>query len=145
MTELQAALGVSQIQRLDKFVKSRHILQERYDAMLYNLPVLKPIQDSNCYSSLHLYPVQVALDSSDKDRQKIFIELRKNGIGVNVHYIPIHQQPFYQKFGFREGSFPCAEGYYRHTISLPLFHTMTFDQQDQVVSVLKKSLQICQK
>ena len=140
MTELQAALGVSQMQRLDKFVTQRHILQKRYDSLLHDLAIIKPYQDQDSYSALHLYPIQVDLDSIDKSRQQIFDELRQSGIGVNVHYIPIHTQPYYQQLGFQEGSFPNSEVYYDRAISIPLFHTMTLEQQDEVVNNLKSIL-----
>ena len=140
MTELQAALGVSQIQRLDEFVSKRHILQERYSSLLNGLPILKPYQDKDSYSALHLYPVQVDLDSVDKSRQQIFDELRQSGIGVNVHYIPIHTQPYYQQLGFQEGDFPNSEVYYDRIISIPLFHAMTIEQQDKVCNSIKKAL-----
>jgi len=141
MTELQAALGVSQMQRLDEFITQRHILQERYDLLLSGLPIVKPHQNQDSYSALHLYPIQINLDSVDKDRQKIFDELRQNGVGVNVHYIPIHTQPYYLQFGFKVGDFPNSESYYDKAISIPLFHTMTVGQQDDVCSVLKRVLQ----
>jgi UDP-4-amino-4,6-dideoxy-N-acetyl-beta-L-altrosamine transaminase len=137
MTELQAALGISQMQRLDKFVTQRHILQKRYDLLLNDLAIIKPYQDQDSYSALHLYPIQVDLDSIDKSRKQIFDELRQSGIGVNVHYIPIHTQPYYQRLGFQEGDFPNSEVYYDKAISIPLFQTMTLEQQDEVVNNLK--------
>ena len=141
MTELQAALGISQMQRLDEFVAKRHILQERYDLLLSDLPIIKPYQDKDNYSALHLYPIQIDLNKVSKNREQIFNVLRENGIGVNVHYIPIHTQPYYLQFGFREGDFPNSESYYNRTISIPLFHTMTAEQQDEVLDVLKRVLQ----
>jgi len=140
MTELQAVLGVSQMQRLDEFVTQRHILQERYDSLLNGLSIIKPHQSQDSYSALHLYPIQIDLDSVDKDREKIFDELRQNGIGVNVHYIPIHTQPYYLQFGFKVGDFPNSESYYNRAISIPLFHAMTLDQQDEVVNNLTSIL-----
>jgi UDP-4-amino-4,6-dideoxy-N-acetyl-beta-L-altrosamine transaminase len=140
MTELQAALGVSQIQRLDEFVTKRHILQKRYDSLLSDdLPVIKPYQGQDSYSSLHLYPIQIDLENTGKTRKKIHDELWDNDIGVNVHYIPIHTQPYYQQLGFKEGGFPNSEAYYNRAISIPLFHAMTFDQQDKVIAILEKS------
>jgi len=141
MTELQAALGISQMQRLDEFVAKRHILQERYDLLLSDLPIIEPYQDKDNYSALHLYPIQIDLNKVSKNREQIFNVLRENGVGVNVHYIPIHTQPYYLQFGFIEGDFPNSESYYNRTISIPLFHTMTAEQQDEVLDVLKRVLQ----
>jgi UDP-4-amino-4,6-dideoxy-N-acetyl-beta-L-altrosamine transaminase len=140
MTELQAALGVSQMLRVDKFVAKRHTLQERYDLLLDELPIIKPYQNKDSYSALHLYPIQIDLNGADKSRQQVFRNLRKNNIGVNVHYIPIHTQPYYKKLHLNKVRLPNTEAYYSKTISIPLFHDMTFDQQDQVVSVLKSTL-----
>ena len=140
MTELQAALGISQMERLDEFIQTRHQLKRRYDDLLSDLPVITPYQDKYCYSSLHLYPLQIILDEVQKTRKEVFIELRNLGIGVNVHYIPIHTQPFYQKLGFNFGDFPESENYYNRAISIPLFHTMTIDQQDAVLDALRRVL-----
>ena len=137
MTELQAALGVSQMKRLDEFVAKRHSLQERYDLLLKNLPIIKPFQAKNTYSALHLYPIQIVLNKVQKSREQIFNELRDSGIGVNVHYMPIHMQPYYQQFGFNEGDFPNSEDYYSQAISIPLFHSMSLVQQDEVIAKLK--------
>jgi len=141
MTELQAALGVSQMQRLDAFVAKRHSLQDRYHSFLKDLPIVLPFQDQDNYSALHLYPIQIKLEEVTKDREQIFNELRKESVGVNVHYIPIHTQPHYLKFGFKDGDFPNSESYYSRTISIPLFHAMTVEQQDNVLDALKRALQ----
>jgi len=141
MTELQAALGISQMQRLDEFVAKRHALRDRYDLLLSDLPITKPYQDKDNYSALHLYPIQIDLNKVSKNREQIFNVLRENGIGVNVHYIPIHAQPYYLQFGFSEGDFPNSESYYNRTISIPLFHTMAAEQQDEILDVLKRALQ----
>ena len=108
--------------------------------LLRALPIISPYQNQDCYSSLHLYPIQIDLDGIAKGREKIFDELRQSAIGVNVHYIPIHIHPYYEQFGFKVGDFPNSESYYNRVISIPLFHNMTFDQQDQVVAELKKVL-----
>jgi len=141
MTELQAALGVSQMKRLDRFVSSRHILRKRYDMLLRDLPITIPFQHKNNYSALHLYPIKIDFKRIGKSREKIFNELRASGVGVNVHYIPIHTQPYYKQFGFHKGDFPNAELYYHETISIPIFHAMTMEQQDTIVGILKKVLQ----
>ena len=140
MTELQAALGVSQMRRLDEFIVKRHKLQERYDLLLEDLPIIKPYQDKDGYSALHLYPIQVQKDKLKSTRKEIFEALRKNSIGVNIHYIPVHTQSYYENMGFKKGDFPNAESYYESVISIPLFYAMTFEQQDQVIAVLEKVL-----
>jgi len=140
MTELQAALGVSQMQRLDEFVVLRHKYRDRYDELLKNLPIIVPYQDLDNYSALHLYPIKIQTDKIKTTRKEIFEALRKNDIGVNVHYIPVHTQPYYEDMGFKKGDFPNTENYYENAISLPLFHAMTFEQQDQVVAALEKVL-----
>ena len=141
MTEIQAALGISQMERLDEFVSKRHILQKRYDLILSDLPIIKPYQDKDSYSALHIYPIQIDLNIVRKNREQIFDLLRQNGVGVNVHYIPIHTQPYYLQFGFIEGDFTNSESYYSRAISIPLFHNMAFEQQDKVVDILRKALQ----
>ena len=140
MTELQAALGVSQMARLTDFVATRHKLASRYKELLAELPLKLPYQLSETYSGLHLYVIRLKLSSIDKSHRQVFDALRENGIGVNVHYIPVHTQPYYQNMGFRAGDFPEAESYYQEAISLPMFHVMTLEQQNEVVSVLTKVL-----
>ena len=137
MTELQAVLGVSQMERLDEFVTLRHKCQNRYDELLKNLPIITSYQDLDSYSALHLYPIQIEDNKVSKTRQKIFQELRDNGIGVNVHYIPVHIQPYYQNLGFKKGDFPNSEGYYDRVISIPIFSSMSICQQDLIVKNLK--------
>ena len=140
MTELQAALGISQMQRLDEFVAQRHALAERYNQLLTDLPLTLPWQHSDSYSGLHLYVIRLQLDKLSKSHRQVFEELRAAGIGVNLHYIPVHMQPYYQDMGFKTGDFPAAERYYDEAISLPMFSTMTEEQQGEVVRVLKKVL-----
>ena len=116
--------------------------EERYDLQLDGLPFIKPYQSIDCYSALHLYPIQLDISKKVvKDREQIFYELRENHVGVNVHYIPIHLQPYYQNIGFKNGDFPNSERYYEGALSLPLFASMTFDQQDEIVSILSKIVQ----
>jgi UDP-4-amino-4,6-dideoxy-N-acetyl-beta-L-altrosamine transaminase len=140
MTELQAALGVSQMDRLDEFIVKRHTLQERYDQLLKELPITIPYQSSLSYSALHLYPIQIDLRKIKIDREQVFNSLRESGIGVNIHYVPVHTQPYYLEMGFKVGSFPVAESYYSQAISLPLFSQLSFDDQDKIISTLKMAL-----
>ncbi|CAH6809240.1 UDP-4-amino-4, 6-dideoxy-N-acetyl-beta-L-altrosamine transaminase [Vibrio chagasii] len=141
MTELQAALGVSQMQRLNDFVSARHVLSKRYNEILSTLPIVLPHQLEDTYSGLHLFVIRLKVDEISLTHKQVFDALRENGIGVNLHYIPVHTQPYYQSMGFSEGDYPESESYYREAISLPMFHTMTIEQQDQVKVVLEKVLQ----
>ena len=140
MTDLQAALGVSQMNRLSGYVEIRHKLADRYNTLLAALPVRLPYQLPNTYSGLHLYPIRLKLDDINKTHKQVFSELRSNGIGVNLHYIPVHAHPYFQEMGFRIGDFPEAESYYTEAISLPMFQTMTYEDQNKVVSVLTSVL-----
>ena len=140
MTELQAALGVSQMQRLDAFVASRHQLARRYDKLLAALPIATPWQQPDSYSGMHLYVVRLQLDKIHKTHREVFDGLRELGIGVNLHYIPVHTQPYYQRIGFKVGDYPQAEQYYAEAISLPMFPTLSEQQQDQVVAALHRVL-----
>ncbi|WP_254620012.1 UDP-4-amino-4,6-dideoxy-N-acetyl-beta-L-altrosamine transaminase [Vibrio metschnikovii] len=140
MTELQAALGVTQMSRLQQFITARHRLAERYYQGLKDLPITLPYQLENTYSGLHLFVIRLQLDKIALTHKQVFDALRENGIGVNVHYIPVHTQPYYEKMGFEKGDFPHAERYYQEAISLPMFHTMTNDQQDEVIRVLSNIL-----
>ena len=137
MTELQAALGVSQMARLDDYVARRHALAARYDALLADLPVTRPWQHLDSYSGLHLYVIRLQLERISKTHRQVFDALREQGIGVNLHYIPVHTQPYYQSMGFKAGDFPEAERYYAEAISLPMFQAMTAAQQEQVVKAVK--------
>ena len=140
MTELQAALGLSQMERLDEFVAKRHQFQKRYDELLKGLPIITPYQDLDSYSALHLYPIQIDLNRVNKNREQIFDELRGNGVGVNVHYIPIHTQPYYRQFGFKDGEFLNSENYYETALSLPLYSGMSFQDQDKIVESIIEAL-----
>ena len=140
MTELQAALGNSQMERLDAFVARRHQLASRYDDLLADLPVTTPWQHPDSYSGLHLYVIRLQLDKIARTHRQVFEALREQGIGVNLHYIPVHTQPYYQRMGFRQGDYPEAERYYAEAISLPMFQTMTEAQQDEVVAAVRKAV-----
>lgn len=141
MTELQAALGVSQMTRLDSFIERRHALARRYDEKLVHLPLSTPWQHPDSYSGLHLYVIRLKLGSIGQSHRQVFEALREQGIGVNLHYIPVHTQPYYSRMGFSAGDFPQAERYYREAISLPMFQTMSLEQQDQVIAALERALQ----
>lgn len=140
MTELQAALGISQMTRLDHYVAYRHALAARYDSLLVNLPVTVPWCHQDSYSAHHLYVIRLKLDSIGKTHRMVFESLHNQGIGVNLHYIPVHTQPYYQEMGFKIGDFSEAERYYADAISLPIFQTMSEAQQDVVIAALRNAL-----
>ncbi|APG88034.1 polysaccharide biosynthesis protein (plasmid) [Sinorhizobium americanum CCGM7] len=140
MTDIQAALGLSQMARLDEYVARRHVLAKRYDELLAHLPVVRPWQHPDSYSGLHLYVIRLDLEKILKSRRAIFEGLRARGIGVNLHYIPVHTQPYYSRMGFRDGDFPEAERYYQEAITLPIYPTMTETQQDEVIAALTAEL-----
>ncbi len=140
MTDIQAALGISQMQRLDEFVKRRYEIAGQYDQLLADLPLTLPWQHPDSDSSWHLYVIRLKLDQIAKTHKEVFDDLREQGIGVNVHYIPVHTQPYYQAMGLEEGSFPEAEHYYHEAMSLPMFPAMPNEQQDTVCSMLAAAL-----
>lgn len=140
MTEMQAALGLSQMSRLDDFVLKRNNLARSYDSLLNNLPLLIPKQTASTYSTRHLYIIRLKLEEINLAHRQVFEALRIKGIGVNLHYIPIYQQPFYQTLGFTAEAFIEAERYYQEAISIPLFHGMTDSQQSDVVQALTEVL-----
>ncbi|MGM0695008.1 MAG: UDP-4-amino-4,6-dideoxy-N-acetyl-beta-L-altrosamine transaminase [Pseudomonadota bacterium] len=142
MTELQAALGLSQLERLDDYVARRNALAERYDSALAELPVTTPWQHPDSYSGRHLYVIRLQRDRITPTHRQVFERLREQGIGVNVHYIPVHTQPYYQEFGFKAGDFPAAQAYYAEAISLPLYPTMIHAQQDEVLTALTRALEV---
>lgn len=137
MTDIQAALGASQLHRLDSYIGRRHAVAARYNELLADLQVRIPIQNLRHRSALHLYPIQVA---DGPTRAKTFAALRDAGIGVSVHYIPVHTQPDYQRLGFSRGEYPVSEAYYERAISLPIYPSLTKEFQDKVVGALRKVL-----
>ena len=137
LTDMQAALGASQMKRIDEFVAKRHQIAGRYDELLSSLPVVLPWQHPASRSAYHLYPICIDRDHTSSSRSTAFAALRENGIGVNVHYIPVHTQPHFRALGFNPGDFPRAEAYYAGAISIPLHPRMGEDDQMRVVDVLR--------
>jgi UDP-4-amino-4,6-dideoxy-N-acetyl-beta-L-altrosamine transaminase len=140
MTDIQGALGASQMSRLEHYVARRHELADRYDALLKDLPLVTPWQHPDTYSGLHLYVIRLKLSAIEKSHLQVFEAMRAKDIMVNLHYIPVHNQPYYQKMGFKTGDFPEAERYYQEAISIPMFPTMTMAQQDAVIAALGECL-----
>jgi len=141
MTDVQAALGSSQLKRLDAFVARRHQIARRYDELLSGDPVATQARSPDSLSSLHLYPVRLRLDRIRPSRREVFQALRQSGIGVNVHYIPVYHQPFYRQMGFPPGYCPEAEKYYAQALSLPMFPALTDAQQDEVAGALRAAIE----
>lgn len=139
MTDIHAALGLSQLGQLDEFVARRRQLARRYDEALGELPLVRPWQHPDAHSAFHLYVVRLRLERLAKGHRQIFEELRQQGILVNLHYIPVHIQPYYRTLGFCDGDFPEAECYYREAITLPLFAALTERDQDRVIEALQES------
>lgn len=140
LTELQAALGLSQLQRIDGLQKQRLAMADRYDRLLAALPLRLPPRKPDRVSSWHLYSVEIDAGQTAVSRAHLFQQLHESGIGVNVHYIPVHLQPYYRRLGFARGDFPAAENYYHQGVSLPLFPAMTESQQDRVTDILHRTL-----
>ena len=143
LTDVQAALGTSQLARIDTMGVQRDALAQRYDRLLAGLPLRLPARKADRKSAWHLYAVEIDAQRTSARRVDVFKQLRAAGLGVNVHYIPVHLQPYYARRGFRRGDFPAAEGYYDQALSIPLFPALTHAQQDQVVHLLGQALQDC--
>lgn len=137
LTDIQAALGASQMQRLDEFVSRRRFLAARYNELLQDFPLVLPWQHPDTESSWHLYIIRLKLDKIARTHRQVFEELRQAGIGVNLHYIPVHTQPYYQNLGFKWGDFPQAEKYYQEAISLPMYYGLTSENQQVVITTLE--------
>ncbi|MFN4238222.1 MAG: UDP-4-amino-4,6-dideoxy-N-acetyl-beta-L-altrosamine transaminase [Vogesella sp.] len=140
MTDMQAALGVSQMSRLTEYVKRRHEIAERYNQLLAGLPITLPWQHEDSYSAYHLYVIRLQLDKVAVSHLQVFEALRAKDIMVNLHYIPVHTQPYYQAMGFKQGDYPEAEQYYREAISIPMHPTLTQQEQDFVVACIKEAI-----
>jgi len=140
ITDIQAALGLSQMQRLDEFLTKRHTIADRYDNLLADLPILTPFRTANDYSSFHLYVIRLNVATIKKTHRQVFESLRSMDIGINLHYIPVYHHPYYKNLGFKKGHCKEAEKYYSEAISLPIYANLTETQQDTVVSALKDIL-----
>ncbi|WP_438864905.1 UDP-4-amino-4,6-dideoxy-N-acetyl-beta-L-altrosamine transaminase [Neptunicella sp.] len=132
LSDLHAVLGISQLAKLDEFVSKRQQRVNRYNHKLNDLPVILPTQSEASQSAWHLYSIELR----KHDRSAVYQQLQQQGVGVNVHYIPIHLQPYYQRLGFKAGDFPVAEHFYKNALTLPLFPTLSVDDQDRVINTL---------
>jgi len=136
MTDIQAALGLSQMRRLDEFVSQRQALAKNYNELLEHEAVVRPTQHADCYSSTHLYVIRLRLSEIEASHREVFERLRVNGIGVNLHYIPVYRQPYFKRMGFDVRDYPEAEKYYAEAISLPMYSGLLPEQQQRVVKGL---------
>lgn len=141
MTDIQAALGLSQMKRLDTFVNKRHEIARRYNELLAELPLATPWQHPDSYSALHLYVIRLRLDEISKTHREVFEQLRAAGIGVNLHYIPVYLQPYYERLGFKQGYCPEAEAYYSGAVSLPIYADLTQTDQKYIADKLELVLE----
>ncbi|MDD2914473.1 MAG: UDP-4-amino-4,6-dideoxy-N-acetyl-beta-L-altrosamine transaminase [Gallionella sp.] len=140
MTDIHAALGLSQMQRLDDFVARRHAIAKRYEELLAELPVITHRQHADSYSGYHLYVIRLKQGEIGKTQREVFNAMRAAGIGVNLHYIPVYRQPYYEQMGFKAGYCPEAERYYTEAISLPIYATLMEAQQDRVAVALREAV-----
>lgn len=138
MTDVQAALGLSQIRRLDSFVEKRHNIAAIYDSELADLPVQTPWQHPDSYSAYHLYPIRIQPNKCNTSQRQVYDSMQEAGINVNLHYIPVYRQPFYEAMGFKMGYCPEAEQYYREVLSIPMYPALTDDEQAKVICVLRE-------
>jgi len=141
MTDIQAALGLSQLEKLDKFIKTRQDIASRYQQLLSDLPIFTPAAGINASSSFHLYVIGLNLKAIKKGHKQIFSEMRELGVGVNLHYIPIYHHPFYESLGFRRGYCKNAETYYSRSMSLPIYYDLTEKDQMVVVDALRQVIE----
>jgi UDP-4-amino-4,6-dideoxy-N-acetyl-beta-L-altrosamine transaminase len=137
MTDIQAALGISQLKRLDDYVFRRHQIAKLYEDELNKMPLITPWQSPMGSSSYHLYPIRVRKSVCGQTQRQVYEALRQNGVAVNLHYIPVHRQPYYEAFGFGVGDFPEAEQFHREVISLPIFPTLSDAMQRKVIELLR--------
>jgi UDP-4-amino-4,6-dideoxy-N-acetyl-beta-L-altrosamine transaminase len=140
LTELQAALGLSQIRRLDSFVVKRHHIAQRYDQELSGLPIATPWQHPDSYSAYHLYPIRIKQDKSAATQRQVYDALQAADINVNLHYIPVYRQPYFEAMGFRMGYCPEGEQYHKEALSIPMYPALTEAEQAKVIRVIHEAL-----
>ena len=140
MNDIQAVLGLSQLKRLDEYVRRRHEIAKYYDTELKDLPITTPWQAPNTYSSYHLYPILIKSKLGIKNQRQIYDELRNKNIAVNLHYTPVHRHPYYENLGFKENDFSIAEKFHREVISIPLYAILKNKHQEYVIETLKEIL-----
>lgn len=142
MTDVLAALGLSQMDNLDEFVEKRRNIASRYFDALEGLPVILPKQISQAESSYHLFVIRIPSNGESNHRNKVYDYMHSRGIGVNVHYIPVHLHPFYQRLGFKKGQFPVCESYYEEALSLPVFPGLESNEFELIVDTLRQVLSL---
>ena len=140
MTDIQAALGLSQMIRLNSFLEKRHRIAKRYDNELADLPIQTPWQQAGTYSAYHLYPIRIKVNECRKTQRQIYDVMQLSGINVNLHYIPVYRQPYYEAMGFKAGYCPEAEQYHQEVLSIPMYPTLTDAEQTKVIQVLHEAL-----
>jgi len=141
MNDIQAALGINQMKRLDDYVKSRHKIAKIYDKELDKISIKKPFQSPTNYSSFHLYPIRIKENFKGLTQKKIYNILQKNNIAVNLHYIPVHRHPYYENLGFKKNDFPESEKFHKEVVSLPIFPKLSSEQQKIVIEHLISAIQ----
>ena len=138
MNDIQAALGLNQMKRIDKYVASRHKIAKFYESELASIPITLPYQDSNVYSSYHLYPILIEKTLDNKSQRYFYDELRKKNIAVNLHYIPVHRHPYYEEYNFKKNDFPVAEKFHQKAISIPMYAALKEENLIYVTKTLKE-------
>ena len=140
MNDIQAAIGLNQMKRLDHYVNLRHKIAKSYNNLLKNLPLTTPWQSPEVYSSFHLYPILIKENLGIKNQRQIYDELIANKINVNVHYIPVHRHPYYENLNFKKNDFPVAEKFHQEVISIPIYSSLTEEKQNTVIDALRKAM-----
>lgn len=142
MTDIQAALGLSQLKRLDQYIAKRNEIAIYYDTNINIKGIITPYKRPNVYSSYHLYPIRISISTLNVSQRWVYTYFRSAGIGVNVHYIPVHRHTYYKKLGFTEGQYPNAERFHKETLTLPLYPNLTLDDQRKVIETLELAVRV---